>query len=80
VDAAYVFGSHVRQAATEWSDIDVAVISSDFTADRFRERVKLMLLAARIDERIEPNPFRPEDFHSGDPLANEIRQTGIKVA
>jgi uncharacterized protein len=80
VDAAYVFGSHARDAATKWSDIDVAVISSDFTADRFSERVKLMLLAASIDDRIEPSPFRPEDFDDSDPLASEIRQTGIRVA
>jgi len=27
------------------------------------ERLLLMRLAERIDDRIEPHPFRPEDFH-----------------
>jgi len=77
--AAYVYGSHARGAASEWSDIDLAVVSPDFTADRFQERVTLMRLAATIDSRIEPHPFRPDEFTSNDPLAYEVQRTGIQV-
>jgi predicted nucleotidyltransferase len=80
IDAAYVYGSQTRGTSTEWSDIDVAVISPDFTSDRFEERVMLMRLAAQIDDRIEPHPFTPWDFQSSDPLADEVRNTGIRVA
>ena len=79
VEAAYVFGSQVKNAATEWSDIDLAVVSPDF-GDRFEERLNLMRLAARIDDRIEPNPSTPEDFDANDPLVSEIKRTGVRVA
>ncbi len=79
VEAAYVFGSQVKNSATEWSDIDVAVISPDFSEDRFQERLRLMRLAAKVDDRIEPSPFAPQDFDTNDPLASEIRRTGVRV-
>jgi uncharacterized protein len=43
------------------------------------ERLALMRLAAEIDDRIEPWPFRPESFDANNPLAHEIRQTGVEV-
>jgi predicted nucleotidyltransferase len=80
IEAVYLYGSQARGTATEWSDIDVAVISPDFQADLFQERLLLMRLAARIDDRIEPHPFRPEDFCLSSPLASEIQRTGVRVA
>jgi predicted nucleotidyltransferase len=80
VEAAYLYGSHVLGGAREWSDIDVAVISPDFQGDLFQERVMLMRLAAQVDDRIEPHPFAPDDFTPTNPLAHEIRRTGIRIA
>jgi predicted nucleotidyltransferase len=80
VEAAYLYGSQAKGTATEWSDIDIAVISPDFAADLFEERLLLMRLAARIDDRIEPHPFRPEDFSPTAPLVSEIQRTGVRVA
>jgi predicted nucleotidyltransferase len=80
VEAAYLYGSQIKGTATEWSDIDLAIISPDFSADMFQEQLALMRLAAQIDDRIEPRPFRPKDFNISEPLVNEIRRTGIQVA
>jgi hypothetical protein len=33
----------------------------------------------KIDSRIEPIPFRPEDFHNGGMLAEEIKRTGVVI-
>jgi uncharacterized protein len=79
VDKAYLYGSQINGRATKWSDIDVAVISADFSSDLFEERLALMRLAAEIDDRIEPWPFTPESFDANDPLANEIRQAGVEL-
>ena len=79
VEAAYLYGSQVKGTATDWSDIDVAVISPDF-ADLFQDRLTLMHLAAQIDDRIEPYLFTPEDFNSNHPLVNEIRLSSVRVA
>ena len=48
-------------------------------ASMFEERLELMRLAVNMDERIEPHPFRPEKFNDNQPLASEIRRTGIAV-
>ena len=79
LDAVYLYGSYACGKANEWSDIDVAVVSPDFSEDRFQEQVDLLRLAARIDDRIEARPFRPEDFNETDPLSSEIRRHGIRI-
>ena len=81
VEAAYLYGSQVKGTSTEWSDIDLAIISSDFsTEDLFQEQLALLRLAAQIDDRIEPRPFTPAGFNINEPLVNEILQTGTQVA
>jgi predicted nucleotidyltransferase len=76
IDSAYLFGSFAKGTEHKWSDIDVAVISSDFSDDRFEEGVRLMILSHDIDNRIEPVPFNPETFIDENPLAWEIKKTG----
>ncbi len=80
IEAAYLYGSQIKGTASQWSDIDLAVISPDFSSDSFQERLALMRLAAQIDDRIEPHPFTPQDFNAGNPLASEIQRTGVRVA
>ncbi len=80
ITAAYLYGSQVKGTATDWSDIDLAIVSPDFSADLFQEQLNLLRLAAQIDDRIEPRPFRPDDFNISEPLVSEIKQTGIQVA
>jgi len=79
VDAAYLYGSYAKGLGNKWSDIDLAVVSPDFSNQRFDERVRLMKLAGEIDSRIEPIPFCPETFVEEDPLVWEIKKTGLKL-
>lgn len=79
VESAYLYGSYAKGVANKWSDIDIAVISSGFTDDRFEEGVRLMKLSCDIDSRIEPVAFRPEDFVDEDPLVWEIKKEGIVI-
>jgi predicted nucleotidyltransferase len=79
IESAYLFGSYAKGTEHEWSDIDIAVISPDFSDRRFREGVRLMKLSCDIDTRIEPMPFRPERFTDNDPLASEIKKTGYLI-
>ncbi len=80
VDAVYLYGSHAKGTAREWSDIDLAVISPDFSQDLFEERIRLMKLALRVDDRLEPCPFHPEEFNLNHPLVSEIQRSGIQLA
>ena len=79
IEKIYLFGSYARGTATDESDIDIAIISNDFEGDRFLDRRKIVPLRRNIDRRIEPIPFRTEDFTKSDPLALEIMTNGIEI-
>lgn len=80
IDEVYLYGSQAKGIASSWSDIDIAVISSDFSDDLFEERIALMHIAAKIDDRIEPHPFSETMFNINNPLGNEIQKNGIRIA
>ena len=75
---AYLFGSHAKGSAHPDSDIDVALVLSNMS-DYFSAQALLFRLRRNIDLRIEPHPFRREEFNSSDPFAHEIIRTGIEV-
>lgn len=80
VQEVFLFGSHAKGKGTPDSDIDVAVISDAFSGDRFDDRRKIVPFRRKIDNRLEPMPFRPERFAEGGNLIDEIKRTGIKIA
>lgn len=79
ISEAIIFGSHAKGTNREWSDIDIALVSVDFTGDRFDDRQRIIPLRRKIDSRIEPMPFKPEDFYNGGMLAEEIKKTGKTI-
>ena len=79
ISEAIIFGSHAKGVVHEGSDIDIALISDSFTGNRFDDRRKVVPFRRKIDSRIEPIPFRPEDFNDGGMLAEEIKNTGKKI-
>lgn len=80
IDSAYLFGSYAKGTSTDDSDIDVALIFKNLDdTKRFDIQVQLMMLASRIDSRIEPHPISLKDFRSGNPFVMEIRNTGVKL-
>jgi predicted nucleotidyltransferase len=79
IERAILYGSYARGNASEFSDIDFALISRNFTGNRFIDRQRIIPLRRQIDERLEPMPFLPEDFHEGNPLAADIMEHGIEI-
>jgi len=79
ISGAILFGSHAKGIAKPESDIDIALISEAFTGDRFEDRRRIIPFRRSIDSRIEPIPFKPEDFNDGGILAEEIKKTGIEI-
>jgi predicted nucleotidyltransferase len=78
--SAFVFGSYAQNKQNADSDIDVAlVIENLLDTDRFDTQVRLMMLASKIDNRIEPHPISNQDLNSNNPFVVEIRRTGIKL-
>ncbi len=79
VERAVLFGSYVKGQAGEWSDIDIAVVSPDFSGIRFNDSRMLMPFVLKSDTRIEVHPFRPEDFNEKDLFIRKIMKDGIEV-
>lgn len=79
IDKAYLFGSYAKDCATTESDIDVALVSNDFSGDRFADRRRVVPMRREIDRRLEPVPYRPENFKENDPLMAEILRNGIEI-
>ncbi|HAR48792.1 hypothetical protein ER57_05540 [Smithella sp. SCADC] len=79
VESAYLFGSYATNQSGKWSDIDVAIVSPDFSDDRLDDRIRLMKLSTEVDSRIEPVPFHSRDFIDADPLVGEIKKHGISL-
>ena len=81
IEGAFLFGSYAKGNSNEDSDIDLALIFNKIDdSKRFDLQVQLMLLAARVDTRIEAHPISQEDFNSENPFAVEIKKTGIEIA
>ena len=79
VEAVYLFGSWAQGRATEWSDIDLAIVSPVFEGTKFYDRCKLHRAILDVDTAIEPHPYRPEDFTESNPFVREILRTGIRI-
>lgn len=80
IEAIILFGSYAKGTENEDSDIDIAIISSDFN-DIIEDGAKLIGLTWKIDTRIEPHQITTEDYNNIDnPFVQEVIDTGIKVA
>ena len=80
IEAIILFGSYAKGTENEDSDIDIAIISSDFN-DIIEDGAKLIGLTWKIDTRIEPHPIKKKDFdEESDYFIKEVIDTGIKVA
>ena len=78
LQAAYLYGSCATGHARPDSDIDVALVSPDFTGwiDDLRLIASAVIAA---DPRIEHVRFHPRDFRAENPLAWEIIAKGVPL-
>ena len=78
--SAFLFGSYAQNKQRLESDIDIALVFDNLTdSERFNIQVKLMMLASKIDTRIEPHPISKQDLLSNNPFVLEIKRTGIEL-
>ncbi|GBD96809.1 MAG TPA: nucleotidyltransferase domain-containing protein [Nitrospirae bacterium] len=81
VDRVILYGSYAKGKERPDSDIDVAVVSSDFGKDRTEEGMMLFRIAGEIDLKLEPVPISMESYENDTwvPLIYEIRTKGIEL-
>ena len=79
LERAVLFGSYANGTAGKWSDTDIALVSKDFIGVGFFDRKKVNPFVIKADSRVEPHPFRPEDFTEDNPFVKEILKQGIEI-
>ncbi|MBM2814514.1 MAG: nucleotidyltransferase [Ignavibacteria bacterium] len=79
IQKAILFDSYVKGTNDEWSDIDLAIVSDDFTGDRFEDKSRLRKFKAVAEWDVSPLPFRREDFENSFFVRDEILKNGIVI-
>ena len=79
VSDIYIYGSYAKGTYIEDSDIDVVVVGDNFIGDPVEDMLKLMRIRRKVDNRIEPHPFKSSEFVLSNPYVREILETGIRV-
>lgn len=81
VSKAFLFGSYLRNEATEDSDIDVMIVSPQFDVRDDMLTGKSWSLTRKVDSRIEPylvglNRFLTDDVS---PILEVVKQEGLEI-
>ena len=77
---AYVFGSVVMDKADAYSDIDIAIVSEDFTGIPFYDVKKISKFRRSVDLRLEVHPFSLNDILHNPPFFFvDIKNTGVQI-
>jgi len=79
VETMILFGSYAKGTFHEWSDIDLAIVSSIFEGERIKDKNKIRHLTLSVSSDLEVFPYNPNTFINEDPFVYEILTTGIKV-
>jgi len=81
IRAAYLFGSHARGTAKEYSDIDVAIILGRFrNGGPFDERFDIFHQVQQRNSLVEVVCFTEEEFdHEAAPVVRFIKNEGIRI-
>lgn len=74
VEAVYLFGSFLNGNYDQDSDIDIAIITDDFSGDIIEDTLRLMRIRRKVDTRIEPHPLRKDN-----PFIREVIAKGRRI-
>ena len=78
VSQIILYGSYAKGKPKEFSDIDIAVVSSTFKKlDIFKRQEILSMAHHGFDEPIEPIGLTPDQIKEKNGLVREILDTGI---
>ena len=74
----FLFGSYAKGNYNDDSDIDIAEVFKDYN-NLLDMQLELMRLRRKIDSRIEPHPFRENEFQLSNPIVSEILKYGQEL-
>jgi predicted nucleotidyltransferase len=74
----FLFGSHVKGLAHEWSDIDLLLVSDQF-GDNIFDNLKLYSRVNIKYPNIETHPYPTEYYEAGDDFLAEIMKDSVEI-
>lgn len=79
IQKAILFGSFAKEKSNEYSDIDLALVSPNFSGNLYYyyELIREAKFAVSYD--IEAHTYSIEGFNEEDPFVCEILKTGIQI-
>ncbi len=78
---AYLFGSAAMDKTDEYSDIDIAIVSEDFTGIPFYDVKKISKFRRSVDLKLEVHPFSLNDILHNPPLFFvDIKNKGVQIS
>ena len=80
VERAYLYGSYVNGNPRFDSDIDIVVVSRQFTHSRYDDTVRIAKLRRSIDLRISPLAYHPRNFTKENLIPYEAMTNGFRIA
>lgn len=80
VTRAYLYGSYANGSAHRDSDIDIVVVSPQFSGNRFRDSYKIGKLRRGVDLRISAFAYHSRDFKKDYLIPYEAMTNGIRIA
>ena len=80
VTRAYLYGSYAYGKPHKYSDIDVVIVSPQFSGIRFMDSYKIARLRRNVDLRISPLAYHPRNFKKDYIIPYEAMTKGIRIA
>jgi predicted nucleotidyltransferase len=74
-----LFGSYAKGNYTEYSDIDLLIVSPIFKGRRMEDRKKIRKYILKISSHLEIIPCSRKEFQEKNPFIEEIIKSGIKI-
>jgi len=79
INSIVLFGSHARAEDLQWSDVDLLIISEDFSRMKAEDRVRLVLEKWEYEKPVEPVCLSFEEISEFNPLIWEVCRDGVVV-
>lgn len=77
-DKVFLFGSYATDNATDWSDVDLLLVSKKFTRNVF-DNLKLYLKINAKYPMVETHPYPADYFAEGDAFIEDVLKTSIEI-
>jgi len=79
VNSAILFGSHARGEDLQWSDVDLLIISEEFSKMERKDRIGLVIEKWEYMKPVEPICLSPNEILETDPLIWEVCRDGVVI-